>query len=236
MRPTVGPVLLLLIFGLAGHLLALEATNHEIRILRTGQFYGHEVPDDLGHGWFGLFSTGEECQLLPVSVRIQNVHHPCVDLPSTSTGKRITIDSGEDPLLLVQGIPDISKGRVETVFHGRRFLYPGEHWSFQLGREWFILEAFGTPIDGDGGTRILNYAVKLSHGKKSQKIVEVDRCFTDGVPLLLWMGDLDRDGIIDLHVDTRENYRTTNYSLFLSSPAQANDLVRRVADFMTGSC
>jgi len=37
----------------------------------------------------------------------------------------------------------------------------------------------------------------------------------DGLPVLLWIGDIDRDSLPDLFVDFRTHYNTHKYILFL---------------------
>jgi hypothetical protein len=51
----------------------------------------------------------------------------------------------------------------------------------------------------------------------------------DASPALLFAGDLDRDGHLDLILDATDHYNVGRPTLYLSSPARDGELVRRVA-------
>ena len=54
---------------------------------------------------------------------------------------------------------------------------------------------------------------------------------------LIWAGDLDGDGRVDLVLDDRPHYAiSSGYRLFLSRVAPTKALVREVASFTTVSC
>ena len=51
------------------------------------------------------------------------------------------------------------------------------------------------------------------------------------VTYLLWAGDLDRDGQLDMLIDTVCDYNASGPMLFLSSLAEDGDLLQMVAQF-----
>ncbi len=58
----------------------------------------------------------------------------------------------------------------------------------------------------------------------------------DGFPELLWAGDLDRDGKLDMLLAPRYHYNNDSTVLFLSGPAGEDELVKRVAEFTATGC
>jgi hypothetical protein len=77
---------------------------------------------------------------------------------------------------------------------------------------------------------ILDYRLTLvGPGKQSQDLPVPVRFAEDGVPALVWAGDLDGDGRLDLYMDLTDHYNVTNYVLFLSSRAVTGELVKQVA-------
>ncbi len=55
-------------------------------------------------------------------------------------------------------------------------------------------------------------------------------------PSLIWAGDLDRDGKLDFLLDATTHYNVSEPTLFLSSPAQAGEIVRPVATIHFVGC
>lgn len=55
-------------------------------------------------------------------------------------------------------------------------------------------------------------------------------------PRLLWAGDLDRDGRLDVLIDLSNHYSVSRPTLFLSAPATGDDKLRKVAEFVTTGC
>ena len=65
----------------------------------------------------------------------------------------------------------------------------------------------------------------LSKGDRSQAIFSFHST-TDAVPLLLWVGDLDGDGQLDLLIAPVCNNAASARTLFLPSAVQADSLLR----------
>ena len=65
--------------------------------------------------------------------------------------------------------------------------------------------------------------------RRSQTLVESARGFDDAYPRVIWAGDLDRDGKIDLFMNSARHYQIIEYTLFLSSAAKDEEIVGQVA-------
>ncbi|NIQ12133.1 MAG: hypothetical protein GWO23_21940 [Gammaproteobacteria bacterium] len=59
---------------------------------------------------------------------------------------------------------------------------------------------------------------------------------SEAFPQVLWAGDLDRDGKLDILLDLTDHYNVSAPTLLLSSMAAANELVQPVAEFRTTGC
>lgn len=53
---------------------------------------------------------------------------------------------------------------------------------------------------------------------------------------LIWAGDLDGDGKLDLIMALSDHYNVVEYTLFLSSRRSQGNLVQRVTAFVTKGC
>jgi hypothetical protein len=51
----------------------------------------------------------------------------------------------------------------------------------------------------------------------------------EGGPILLWAGDIDRDGKLDFLMDIAGHYNASEPALYLSSQASPGTLVKKVA-------
>ncbi len=76
----------------------------------------------------------------------------------------------------------------------------------------------------------------LVNGESRQVLYSLQEWGSDPTWTLVWAGDLDRDGKLDLYVSVTQHYDVTERKLFLSSPAGEGQLVKEVAEFVTSDC
>lgn len=214
----------------------LSSTDKEIAIVRTGTYHGNEVSVDSGPRWFGLFRVDSTFELSRVTVTVGQTYDPIV---GESTGKHVSIDRADDPLILVTGVDRLQTGPVTTLYYGNRFI--------DLGQEFFILQEAGYDysLSAVGEARLHDetkemllhrYTLVLRHVDTLQTLIEFPILALDGLPTLLWAGDLDRDGRLDMIMNLTNHYNVDLYALFLSSEAKPGELVKKVAVFRTVGC
>jgi hypothetical protein len=81
-----------------------------------------------------------------------------------------------------------------------------------------------------------NARLVLVFGELRQVLFSLQECGNDASWSLIWAGDLDRDGKLDLYVSVTQHYNVSQRKLFLSSTAGDKQLVREVAEFITSGC
>lgn len=69
-----------------------------------------------------------------------------------------------------------------------------------------------------------------------QTVYERKEVADSSFPSLLWAGDLDGDGKLDLIMDTTDNYNVRNVTLFLSTKAKPGKLVEKVVSHESTGC
>lgn len=105
----------------------------------------------------------------------------------------------------------------------------GYKHDFNLNESWYTLRV-ATAVD-NRGSKIA--ALVLEHEDKSQ-IVTVNY---DGIiGNLLWIGDLDNDGKIDLYIDQFNEKGYNGVGLYLSTHAAPGKMVNLAATFGTAGC
>ena len=211
-----------------------SSVEPEIQLLQVGAFHGDEISAKSDEIWLGLYSTPDGCALVPSRITVKTVYDPLVDNAGEKTGKVVSVEGQTRPLFLIKGLEAPKRNSIETLSAERAILNPGKSLNLRLdGKNESHLIAYGEgDIGPNGFTSLENYSLELSKGQLSQELVAYSS--TNGaIPTLLWAGDLDGDGQLDLVINANPHY--TVYSapmLFLSSMAKEGYLVQRVAVFV----
>jgi hypothetical protein len=211
-------------------------------LLETGEFHGDEVTAASGGGWLALLAYGSHDALEAVGIEVTTVRDGILDPDEGPfTGKKVTLDgaqAGTDPVLLVRGLPrleprpDVLRAEIDTAS------WPTSLWTvrrvqFVLGGQRYTLRV--TPSD-PAQPLTDRSEVLLDDGITTQLLHPMPRDPSDAAWELLWAGDLDGDGRLDLYMNLSHHDNMTHQMLFLSTAAGAGDLVGLVAEFTTTGC
>jgi hypothetical protein len=207
----------------------------QISLVETGEFHGDEVSAKSGERWLGLFPTAGGFTLLPTTLKVEAVHDSVVDQnPRIKTGKKVSVSHTRQPVFLLRGAGMLSRGAIPAVFSGRENLGNGEVVNLNLGNNDYQLRVISDePAPAD--YLMQNSRLLLTAGAESQVLFSVAE-HADASWTLLWAGDLDGDGRLDLYMDLNTHYNSTQRRLFLSTRASRGELVKEVAEFSTVGC
>ncbi|MDT0632806.1 hypothetical protein RQM47_12670 [Rubrivirga sp. S365] len=209
----------------------------------AGTFHGDEVEVQTGERWQGLYPTLGGVALRSFAVRVETVRDEVVDDPGgPPTGRRVTtpfstVDAWgsveDDALFLVRPPRPFADGPAPTAFAGRWPLASGEI-GLRLGGAAYVLSVVEGPeaVGAPEPVRPARVAV-LSAGGVGQPVAHL---VGDGRPALLWAGDLDGDGRLDLLLDEADHYVVSRPALYLSSAAPPGALVGRAGRHRTSGC
>ena len=185
-----------------------------------------------GQTWFGVYRQADgRHELRLATVRVLHEANGCSD------SKVVTADP-VPPLFLVSGVPNLKPGPVDTVFRGYRFLHPGEDVSWQLGRHWFNLRAYGTASAVQYGTNFTDYELRL--GTSIDRYTAIQTLahlnFGDNVPAIQWAGDIDADGRLDLLIKLPGGGYSNDIHLYLSTLARSGEQVGEAGSLYLTDC
>lgn len=207
-----------------------NSPKERIQLWAAGSMHENEVVGKTGEKWFALYRTeiGFELRLTKVTV---------LDSPSVGGlyAKFVRVDRPFETLFLVRGIAGLKEGPIKTIFSGHQFVKPSQSISLQLTSD--LRSSYQLYAEGkEDKETIDNYKLILYSDQQRQTILNRAKMYLEGSPSLLWAGDLDRDGKLDLLMDLTNHYNATEPTLFLSSRAAPNDLVKKVASHRQIGC
>ena len=212
----------------------LSPAARAANVLEPVDYHGDEVTAKASQSWLGLYTNENgKAELKPTKITITMVNDQIIDEdPKLKTGKRVAVPGAQKPRFLLSGIPGLKAGPVVTSpINKKEHLEVGEQLKLKVGTS----EATLTVAGKKNKEYRNNYTITLTSGGTKQQILRHKQIGADTAPSLLWCGDLDGDGKIDLIMDTTDNYNVSNVAVFLSGKAKPGSLVKKVAEqFATG--
>lgn len=214
-----------------------------------GMFHGDETVARDGERWLALVDGTGGARLREVRVSVKPAHDPVLDDADGRSGR------------IVESVPGLGGGVVAYVrgpgLRARPVVRaavgepsgapPGPGGpatvTLRLGARTYRLE---TQCEPDPAIRdAYRCAIVLIEGARRQALVEMAGTRVpdagialgdDAAPHLIFAGDLDGDGALDLIYDATDHYNVAAPTLFLSGGAGADELLRAVAAHRTTGC
>jgi hypothetical protein len=208
-----------------------DASPRGERFVRPGLFFAEDVAGATEGQWRALCPRPEGLALVTTEVTIRAIPHPLSDDDSNDDdGRSIEAEGcrGALALLRVDGLTD---GPVATAAAGRLPI-PEETVASLIVADAANRSYLSAVRAPDGGP----VEILLSRGERRQKVASIANCCNDTWPAIIWAGDLDRDGELDLLLEVSAHYAGSEQVLFLSSAAGKSGLVGKVARFTASSC
>lgn len=185
----------------------------------------------------GLVKNGAESAWQFFQVAVQNVKDPLLDGEDQKSGTEVKVRDGE-PLFLIRGVESLARKKVKTA----RFNPLGPMLADQTPIQLSCQDCKGSLslriIDvkrGEGDAGRSSRLVLEGEGI-SQILYEWPDGFDDQHCELIWSGDLNGDGRIDLLMNLSDHYNVNEMTLLLSLKRPRETLVEKVAVFRTTGC
>jgi hypothetical protein len=210
-------------------------------VLFTDLFHGAEVKAKRGEHFLALVCDAKDrCVLQPVKIDVTAEYDPIVDAEDERTGKRVRVHGLESVYLLRS--KRLSPGPVVSARPTATDLLPiSKPQTITLGATKYVLHyRCGSAPDPDG---FVDCALVLESKGVSQVLASFP-AFDEGGGInsldveqyVVFAGDLDHDGKLDLLANISGHWNEWRPALFLSSAAKDGELVARVAEFVATGC
>lgn len=218
-----------------------------------GQFHRGEPVARDGERWLALRIDRMDAALVSVIVQVATVEDPLVDEPGGErTGQAVSTDRPDEAVVMLLRGPALVPGTLDAATQASQATGDGQHridtvLAFRGTRHH--LRSACTPRGAmpDDGQRRFDCRIVLRDDRgREQVLVRMDGYADtpgaapllgdDAMPALLFAGDLDRDGELDLLFDTTDHYNRSSPTLFLSSQAAPGELLGKVASYDSVGC
>ena len=181
-----------------------------------------EAGDWDGTGWLGW--TWQRAVLRPVRLVVRDRPK---DLPQVSEAD-VTVESIPRVDFAVRCVPGLRPGKIHDAgVANHSLLYEGPLVVF-LGKRRYELRVQAVH------PHLTDARVILTDGRRTTQVLYSADGFVDDPHFnVIWAGDLDRDGQLDLVVDLHRKYSWHPRQLLLSTKASRRQLVGEAAVFVT---
>ena len=214
----------------------------------AGGFHGDEPAARDGETWLALQVEGDDAALVATRVQVRAVRDQLLDEPDQATGREVSSALGDKALMFLRG-GNLVAGWIESARvtpAERESAAPPRYAIGFHGRNYRITTTCRVSDDSSVEQMQFDCRVMLDDGMQAQRLFDLGGYSSpgstavltsdDGNARLIFAGDLDRDGRLDLIFDVSDHYNVSRPTLFLSSQAAAGELVRQVAQYESVGC
>ncbi|MCB1053005.1 MAG: hypothetical protein H6510_08285 [Acidobacteria bacterium] len=212
-------------------------------LLLPGIYHGEEITSPPGSTYWAVFSGPETDHLEQTQLVLKAYNDPIFDSENEATGKAVSVIGPHQPLFMVTGIPDLKPGPLQRVAIQESSILLGKKIEIPWKDETHLL-MWQKSSGKSEYPNIANYDLVYVAGKQQQILGQFEvyapdgqdpMLASEGQPTLIWAGDLNRDGNLDLLIDMTDHYNVSEPTLFLSL-ANASTPVKKVCWFRTTGC
>jgi hypothetical protein len=209
---------------------AYGADTPPIKILLPSTYHRGEIAAKSGETWFGIYEDESGSRVKKTKIKVEPVFDPVADENEHShSGLRVsaTVEiNSKQPTFLIKGMASIREGLVqsglpEVAGLAQNMMELSQPLTIRFNGQAYLLS-------------IVDRSLMFTKGHFKQQLCGAGD--PDNPPTILWSGDLDNDGKIDVLVMTYPHYDQMSYSLFLSSAAAPGKALREVARLVATGC
>lgn len=210
--------------------------------IMEGDFHEGDLTVQNKSKWLGLFFNGKAYYTKETTVFTEKHFDPIMDEDSTQqTGLSLKLKDKDTSLFLINLSKYLKERKVPFYPLKKVAFAPGEKLKFKFLDLDYTIHATGKIVKDDGHLIYKNYKLIIethfNGQKRSSVLLAIDNYdsinFRDN---LLFMGDIDGDGVLDILMDKGLEYYNFNTTLLLSRKRNVSELVQPVGSFSRSCC
>lgn len=188
---------------------------------------------ELSNNWFDLFEKGGNFYLEKAAYKISKGYDECA-----GTDTKI-IETKNNSLLLLD-YKKLTTGKVDNLLISKKHIWPKESVTFDFKNTTYTLSGFGDIKNTENRTNdkeenevwhtVENYKLYLKTPDVNEQLIISEDSFSDTFVVLIFVGDIDRDGKLDFLFEANRNYEEKRVILFLSSEADKNKIIKKASE------
>jgi hypothetical protein len=206
----------------------------DILIPRTYRTYEGENPvASLTEKWIDLYEENGEYYLGKANFNIEKGFDEC----SGDSSKSIMPNN---KTIVFMDYPELKLGKIKSLKINKNKVWPDEkvtyafnNVNYTLRAEGKVLSTFKVSAEDDKEEifkNVANYKLYLTTGNTTEKVLLTQESFNDTFVVLLFAGDIDGDGKLDLIFSSNRDYEEERVLLFLSSKAENGGVMKKVSE------
>lgn len=194
-----------------------------LQILPLIRMHADDITEnDINATWIGFFISEDGFYTDNVKVNFKRVHDPIMDEDSVKTGWLPVIENNSDSCLyIISGLSGSKRSIAKHLEIKEKIILPGDTSTYTFLANEYKLWATGRNYNP--------YMLYFQRNSEKPQMLVYEAGFDDEMTDLLWMGDIDQDGLLDLIIDTSNHYNVMEISLYLSSYASLGNSLGKVA-------
>lgn len=218
-----------------------SSRNLPFSALITGTLHQNEASREMEDmKWFGIFKSKDRYYIASTIVVVRPCYDPIVDESrndaSTWTGWQVSTINIDDALILINNNSDLYLGNIkyDPMLQGM-VIRTGGVIDFDFNSVKYKLYAEGEEINAEWNPEekvVHNYRLYIQaavNGKNRTQLLAATPFLDDAEFEIMFVGDIDNDGAVDMIINTHDHYNIYRPTLYLSSFAGESELLRPVA-------
>lgn len=188
---------------------------------------------ELSKDWFSLFEKDGSYYLEKAAYTISKGYDECVGVDTK------IIETKKNTLLLLD-YKKLTTGKVDNLLISKKNIWPKENVTFDFKNTTYTLRGVGVIKNTENRTNdkdeneiwhtVENYELYLKTSDIDEQLILSENSFSDTFVVLIFVGDIDRDGKLDFIFEANRNYEEQRVILYLSSEAEENKIIRKVSE------